>query len=759
MILKTVVIGLVAGVSLFAQPGPEAQHVPGRILVKFRPEISEERVNHLFRSNGVQSRGVIRDTGVHVLELPPFVNEAALVHVFQGQTEVEFVELDRILYPSSVTPNDPNFINQPNLQTIGVTNAWSTTTGSSSIIIAFVDTGVDGTHPDLVSKMVPGWNINANTSDTSDPKYHGTPMASTAAEATDNGVGSAGICWGCMIMPVRVSDAGGATTVSAIADGITWAANHGARVVSIGWAVTTYPTVTSAAQYLKSKGGVAIAPAGNTGQFDPSADNPDIITVTAITPSNALADFANWGNNIDLVAPNCGYFPAMPGNSYTMNFCGTSASAAMVAGVAGLTLSWRPGLTPAELTRALQLSADDKGAAGWDSTFGWGQVNAERALTVNVSSDTTLPLVSINSPANGASVSGTIAITAAASDNVGVTSVTISAAGTTLCTAAAAPYSCSWNTTAVANGGPYGITATARDAAGNTKSASINASVNNVTADTTPPSVSIGSPANGLTVSGMVSVVANASDNVGVSSVTISAAGTALCTDATAPYSCSWNTTPVANGGPYTITATAVDAAGNSNSASIGVTVNNPDTTAPAVSISAPGNGATVSGNVTITANASDNVGVSSVTISAGGTALCTAATAPYSCSWNTAPVANGGPYTITATALDAAGNSNSASISANVNNDTTGPSVQFLSPQPGAELSGTATVQVVAADPDGVVRMELYVSGKLLATSSTNSLLYRWNTKKFKGARTLETRAYDSRGYLGQATVSVTVR
>src|SRR5206468_3170616 len=143
-------------------------------------------------------------------------------------------------------------------------------------------------------------------------------------------------------------------------------------------------------------------------------------------------------------------------------------------GVAGLVLSWRPGLSSADLIKVLQQSADDLGTPGWDSSFGYGRVNADRALnyTLPSTTDTTSPTVTVSSPANAATVSGTVTITAAASDNVGVSSVTIAAAGTTLCTATLAPYSCAWNTTTVANGN-YTITATARDAAGNSNTSSI----------------------------------------------------------------------------------------------------------------------------------------------------------------------------------------------------------------------------------------------------------------------------------------------
>jgi subtilisin family serine protease len=105
-------------------------------------------------------------------------------------------------------------------------------TGSPNIIIAILDTGVDGTHPDLSANMVPGWNIFDNTADTSDVKGHGTMVAGTAAAASNNSTGVAAVAWNCRIMPVRIADGSGYAIDSDVASGLTWAANHGARVAT-----------------------------------------------------------------------------------------------------------------------------------------------------------------------------------------------------------------------------------------------------------------------------------------------------------------------------------------------------------------------------------------------------------------------------------------------------------------------------------------------------------------------------------------------
>src|SRR5439155_14634605 len=179
--------------------------------------------------------------------------------------------------------------------------------------------------------------------------------------------------------------------------------------------------------------------------------------------------------------------------------------------------------------------------------------------------------------------------------------------------------------------------------------------VNNPVPDTTPPAVSMTAPAASATVSGGVTVSANATDNVGVVGVQFKLDGTNLGVEVTTPpYSVSWNTTVNANGS-HSLTAVARDAAGNTaNSAAVSVTVDN---IPPTVSISSPAPGATVSATITVSATATDNVGVVGVQFKLDGVNLGAEDTAaPYAVSWNTTASLDGS-HTLTAVARDAAGN------------------------------------------------------------------------------------------------------
>jgi hypothetical protein len=283
--------------------------------------------------------------------------------------------------------------------------------------------------------------------------------------------------------------------------------------------------------------------------------------------------------------------------------------------------------------------------------------------------------------------------------------------------------------------------------------------------DTSAPSVNITSPVSASTVSGTVSVVTSASDNVGVSKVELYVNNVLQATDTAAPYTFTWNTTGVANGS-YTLTSKAYDAAGNVGaSAAVAVTVNNTvaDTTAPTTSISSPVNGSTLSGTVSVSTNAADNVGVSKVELYVNNILQATDTAAPYSFTWNTAAVANGS-YTLTSKAYDAAGNVGaSAAVTVTVNNavaDTTAPTTSISSPVNGSTLSGTVSVATNASDNVGVSKVEFYVNNALQATDTTAPYTFTWNTAAVaNGSYTLTSKAYDAAGNVGvSAAVTVTV-
>ncbi|MES2214034.1 MAG: Ig-like domain-containing protein [Patescibacteria group bacterium] len=316
-----------------------------------------------------------------------------------------------------------------------------------------------------------------------------------------------------------------------------------------------------------------------------------------------------------------------------------------------------------------------------DAAFNESTKSSTFATTTLTAPDTTAPTVSITAPLNSATVSGSsVTVSASASDNIGVSGVQFKLDGALLgAEDTTSTYGITWDSTSATNGS-HTLLAVARDAAGNrATSTAITVTVSNTVPDVTAPSVSITAPADTATVSGAsVTVSATASDNVAVSGVQFKLDGALLGSeDTTSTYGVTWDSTSIANGS-HTLLAVARDSSGNlATSTAITVTVSNvPDTTAPVVLMTTPGDGVTVSGAaVSVTASASDNVLVSGVQFQIDGANLgAEDTTSPYGIQWDSTLVSNGN-YVLTALARDAAGNyATSSSITVTVSNNYSRP-------------------------------------------------------------------------------------
>jgi hypothetical protein len=552
------------------------------------------------------------------------------------------------------------------------------TKGSTSAPIAIIDSGVDPTHPDLQAKLLTGWSFLTGTSNTADVLGHGTAVAGAAAAITNNLTGVAGVAWSNPILPLVVLDSSNYASYSNIASAINYAADHGARIISISiGGSASSSTLQSAVNYAWSKGAVIFAAAMNYSSSTPyyPAACTNVVAVSATEPTDTLASFSDYGSWIDLSAPGDTILTTDNGGGYG-SWYGTSLATPIAAAVGALALGANPSLSNAALVTLLENNSDDLGAAGYDIYYGWGRVNAYRAVVAaknatTATTDTTAPTDSISNPTLGQIVSGTISVQGTAADNVGVTKIELDVDGVAVATASSSPYSFLWNSASKANGS-HTLTVKAYDAANNVGSASVGVSVSNLTADTTPPTVSVTAPLSGASVSGTIAVQGTATDNVGVTKVEFDVDGVAVATASSSPFSFSWNSTAVSNAS-HTLRVRAFDAANNVGSASVSVTVNNApaqstaDTTPPVVSMAQPLAGSSVSHNVAVTASASDNVGVVQVAIYIDGVQAYSGTTAPYTFNWNTRKY-SAGSHTLSATAWDAAGNvGRSTAVTVNV--------------------------------------------------------------------------------------------
>ncbi len=250
-------------------------------------------------------------------------------------------------------PNDPYWRQSWSQVLLRMPEVWQRTVGSTDIVIATVDTGVDPSIDDLKGQLVPGWDFIANDSTPRDTVGHGTHVASVLAARGNNGIGTAGYCWGCRIMPVRITSDGNATGKQ-IAQGVYWAVDHGARIITIGLN-SGEPDFdqSSAVQYAHDKGVLVIASAGNTGTAAlryPASDQ-GVVPVAATNDSDLLYFWSTRGSWVRLSAPGCQLVIDRVAGVGTL--CGTSFTPAVVAGIAGLMLSLNPSLRPDEIVDAL----------------------------------------------------------------------------------------------------------------------------------------------------------------------------------------------------------------------------------------------------------------------------------------------------------------------------------------------------------------------------------------------------------------------
>jgi subtilisin family serine protease len=290
---------------------------------------------------------------------------------------------------SPVQVNDPDFNNAQRIYApalIELTWAWRYTMGSPDIILAVVDSGVNAQHPDLAGRVLAGYDFVNSDDDPQDDHGHGTHVSGIIAAVANNGIGGAGICPLCSILPVKVLDSNNTGTWSNVAAGIVYAVDNGARVInlSLGGSSNTQ-IMQDAINYATEKDVLVVAAAGNSrsdAYFYPAALE-NVLAVSATRQDDTRWSLSNFGDWVDLSAPGYAIFSTYHAldnyyNGYTF-MSGTSMAAPHVVGLAGLLLSQQSSRTPAELRRLMMESATDLGDPGVDVYFGAGRINTNRA--------------------------------------------------------------------------------------------------------------------------------------------------------------------------------------------------------------------------------------------------------------------------------------------------------------------------------------------------------------------------------------------
>ncbi|MDX1620024.1 MAG: S8 family serine peptidase [Nitriliruptorales bacterium] len=279
------------------------------------------------------------------------------------------------------SPNDPLYAGQSAYGTIRAETAWDRTVGTPQTIVAVLDTGVNEDHRDLQGAVVSGWDFVNDDADPhdDDPTSHGTSVTGVVAARTDNRVGVAGTCWECRVMPLKVLDNNGSGSTSVVAEAIVYATDHGADIINMSLAgPDDDPTVERAVEYATSRDVLVIAAAGNQSSSTPRypAAYPEVIGVASSTPNDGRHAFSNYGSWVSVAAPGC--ITSTTGSATYGEFCGTSASAPLAAGLAGLIRSVRPDLAAVDVRRLIE-----EGALPVGNWVDHGRVDAPHSIPVS----------------------------------------------------------------------------------------------------------------------------------------------------------------------------------------------------------------------------------------------------------------------------------------------------------------------------------------------------------------------------------------
>jgi thermitase len=254
--------------------------------------------------------------------------------------------------------------------------------GGAPVLVAVLDTGIDKNHEDLCGKVVAEVDLSDSPT-TADVYGHGTPIAGIIAADVDNGLGITGLAPECLLINVKVADDDGRCRLSALAAGIIWAVDYGARVINISIEIKeSTPDLEKAIDYAWNKGALVIAAAGNDGNSLPvfPAACENCLAVTAIQENGTLAPLANYGDWVDVAAPGMDIYSTLPGNRYGYKH-GTSFATAYVSGLAAVLFSLATdtsgdGKLNDEVRRAIETGCDALGIAG----TGKGTINVAASV-------------------------------------------------------------------------------------------------------------------------------------------------------------------------------------------------------------------------------------------------------------------------------------------------------------------------------------------------------------------------------------------
>ncbi|GAB7386729.1 hypothetical protein BSNK01_05650 [Bacillaceae bacterium] len=366
-------------VTINHNPRDKSHYIRNQVTVKFSVHPDEQEIAKIAREIDGKMKKNLKTVCIFESRSKP---ASELIRYFKRRNDVIYVEPNYILLPNRL-PNDALYFDyQWNLPMIETENGWDITRGSREITIAVIDTGVDLHHPDLADRLSEGYNVLTDDDHPQDDNGHGTHVAGIIAAETNNREGVAGITWYNRIMPIKAIGADGTGTSFDIAKGIIWATDHGAKVINMSLGNYQPSSVLKeAVAYAYERDVVLVAATGNDDTDQPGypAAYPEVLAVSAIGFDGSRAEFSNYGDYVDVVAPGVDVASTYPDEQYAA-LSGTSMAAPHVAALAGLIRSIHPDLKNTEVMDIIRKTAIDLGDAGKDMYYGNGVIDIENAL-------------------------------------------------------------------------------------------------------------------------------------------------------------------------------------------------------------------------------------------------------------------------------------------------------------------------------------------------------------------------------------------
>ena len=394
---------------------------PGEIIVGFDPNVLLADRQSIVQGHGCWIARTCDLGDFHLVGVPKSATPQDLAEIF-GQYEcIRYAELNYCVQ-ATFTPDDKLYSYQWNLDNAAKTGirmqeAWDIEEGDPNVVVAVVDTGVAYEDfdiykqaPDLAStRFVPGYDFVHDDNHPNDDHGHGTHVAGTIAQSTNNLIGVAGVAFRCSIMPIKALDEQGAGDEFTISQGILFAVEHGARVINLSvGGLQPSTTLQNAVKTAYDRGVTVVAAAGNeytkrNRPSYPAAYTNYCIGVGAVRYDLARASYSSTGSYVSLVAPggdltvdqnSDGYpdgilqqtFQSDPNHFAYWFFQGTSMATPHVSGLAAL-LASRGVTGPDKIRAAMEATARDLGPAGWDPEYGWGMIDASAALAYRAPGD------------------------------------------------------------------------------------------------------------------------------------------------------------------------------------------------------------------------------------------------------------------------------------------------------------------------------------------------------------------------------------